>query len=86
MTATDTQGTLLFRNGVEMPNVKSMGAVGLGGNLRNTTTISDDIAKFKPNLAKVPQFTVVLWYDPQQPLHQDPMREAYATESSGNRC
>lgn len=67
---TDTQGTRLRRNGTLIPNVKSIGEIGIGRALRDTTSLSDTVHKHKLNIPDVPEIPVEIWYDPQEPLHR----------------
>jgi hypothetical protein len=66
---TDSQGTQLLRNGVNIPNVKSIGAIGLGRTLRDTTSLGDLIHKFKLNIPDIPEISVEIWWDGQEATH-----------------
>ena len=72
---TDSQGTKLLRSGVEIPQIKSIGVIGFGRTLRDTTSLGDTIHKHKMNIPDIPEIAVEVWYDPQEPLHQLTMRD-----------
>ena len=69
MAVTDTQGTALRRNGVLIPQVKSISVLGVGRALRDVTALSDSVHKHKLNIPDVPEIAVEVWYDPDQGIH-----------------
>lgn len=74
---TDAQGSRLRRLGVNIPNIKSIGAVGIGRATRDVTSLSDTVHKHKLNIPDVPEIAVEVWYDPQEPMHIQPMQDEY---------
>lgn len=72
MGVTDTQGTGLRRNGVNISGVKSISVAGIGRALRDVTALQDSVHKHKLNIPDVPEIAVEVWYDPDIPLHNVP--------------
>jgi hypothetical protein len=64
-----TQGSALRRNGTTVSQVRSIGPVGTGGELRDVTTLSDLVHKHKKNIPDLPEISVSLYYDPQDSVH-----------------
>jgi hypothetical protein len=72
MAVVDTQGATLRRNGVLIPQVKSISTMGIGRSIRDVTALSDAAHKHKLNIPDVPEVAVEVWYDPDQPIHNVP--------------
>ena len=67
-----TQGTVLRRGTLAAGNinqVRSIGPVGVGGTLRDVTTLTDSVHKQKKNIPDLPEISVSVYYDPQDPVH-----------------
>lgn len=64
-----TQGTSLKRNGQTVNQMRSFGPFGIGGTLRDVTTLSDTVHKHKKNIPDLPEIAVTVFYDPQDPIH-----------------
>jgi len=64
-----TQGTVLKRAGSTVANMRSFGPFGVGGSLRDVTTLSDLVHKHKKNIPDLPEINVAVYYDPQDPIH-----------------
>lgn len=79
----DTQGTVLRRNGVVIPNVKSISTAGIGRSIRDVTSLADANHKHKLNIPDAPEINVEVWYDPDAPIHNQPGQdETLATLAS----
>jgi hypothetical protein len=64
-----TQGTVLRRGTTTIQQLRSIGPVGVGGALRDVTTLSDSVHKHKKNIPDLPEIAVSLYYDPQDATH-----------------
>lgn len=75
MAATDAMGTTLFRNGVAVSGVRSIGVIGPGRALRDVTTLSDANHKHKKNIPDYPEIVCELFYDPDDTMHLRIMKD-----------
>jgi len=64
-----TQGTVLQRAGQTVNQMRSFGPFGVGGTLRDVTTLSDSVHKHKKNIPDLPEIAVSVYYDPQDAVH-----------------
>jgi len=74
-----TQGTVLRRGTTTINQLRSIGPVGVGGALRDVTTLSDIVHKHKKNIPDLPEIQVTLYYDPQDAIHILIFQDATAT-------
>lgn len=78
-----TQGTVLKRGTVASSSVvnqlRSFGPFGVGGALRDVTTLSDTVHKHKKNIPDLPEIACSLYYDPQDQTHINIMSDATQT-------
>ena len=74
-----TQGTTLKRNGQTINQMRSFGPFGVGGTLRDVTTLSDVVHKHKKNIPDLPEISVSVYYDPQDPVHLGIWADSTAT-------
>lgn len=74
-----TQGTSLKRNGQTVNQLRSIGPVGTGGELRDVTTLSDLVHKHKKNIPDLPEIACSVFYDPQDPVHIGIFSDSTAT-------
>jgi hypothetical protein len=83
MAVTDTQGTVLRRNGVAIASVRSIGEIGIGRALRDVTALSDSVHKHKLNIPDIPEIPIEIFYDPDLGIHnqlgQDEINGTQAT-------
>lgn len=75
MAVTDTQGTVLRRNGVAISGVKSIAPLGVGRALRDVTALNDSVHKHKLNIPDLPEVAVEVFYDPDIPMHNQPAQD-----------
>ena len=71
----DAQGTKLFRNGVEVPKVRSIAPVGVGRVLRDVTTLSDTVHVHKKNIPDIPDIAVECYWDPEDSTHANILQD-----------
>ena len=64
-----TQGTVLQRVGQTVNQMRSFGPFGVGGTLRDVTTLSDSVHKHKKNIPDLPEIACSVYYDPQDSVH-----------------
>jgi hypothetical protein len=74
-----TQGTVLKRAGSTVNQLRSIGPVGVGGALRDVTTLSDTVHKHKKNIPDLPEIAVSVYWDPQDSIHIGIMADATLT-------
>ena len=74
-----TQGTTLKRNGQTVNQMTSFGPFGVGGTLRDVTTLSDTVHKHKKNIPDLPEIAVSVFYDPQDAVHLGIWADSTAT-------
>lgn len=64
-----TMGTVLRRGTQTVNQMRSFGPFGVGGTLRDVTTLSDTVHKQKKNIPDLPEIAVSIYYDGQDPVH-----------------
>lgn len=64
-----TQGTVLKRNNQTVNQMRSIGPLGVGGTLRDVTTLSDSVHRHKKNIPDLPEIAVSIYFDGQDAVH-----------------